>query len=416
MLKDPYNWKHRVKMELDRLNGDFVKRDGVHVSKKDRDLILEFIDECRAEGLSNARVVSYLRLLRLSKRFLKKDFADVTKQDMKKAIANLEGSDFKEWTKQGYRITFKKFFRWYAIEKLGQKLKRKEYPEIVDWYETTMKKEKKRLPEGILNEDDVKILLEHCLNIRDKAIVSLLWDSGCRVGEVLNLQLKHLEFDKYGCQIIVYGKTGSRRVRLIPSVPYLANWKENHPTNNDPNSFLFVGLGTRNFGKRIGYSTLDTMLRKLTARAKLKKKTNAHSFRHARATFFASRVKEAVMKETFGWTQQSQMTAVYTHLSGREVDKEIRMAQGIVDEDEKKDVSKLKPIECFRCSTENPVTAKYCQKCSFVLDSEEAIKLEKRQELKNNIVMASIKKGTALDKNLVKEVLKEMIKAGEIEL
>lgn len=415
--KDAYDWKRRLEMETHRLSGEFTRKEGIKVSAADRKIILEFIDECKAEGLSKPRIVNYMRILRLSKKFLPQEFTKATKQDMKQAIAKLETSDLKEWTKQSYKITFKKFFRWLYNEKLGAKLKRKEYPEIVEWINTTMKNGMSRLPEDILTESDIKVLLESCQNIRDKAIVALLWDSGCRVGEILNLQIKHLTFDKYGAQIIVYGKTGSRRVRLIPSVPYLATLKENHPDKNDPEAFLFIGLGTRNKGKRISYTTLDTMLRKLHVRAGVKKRCNAHSFRHARATYFASRVKESVMKESFGWTQKSQMVGIYTHLSGRDVDKEIRKAQGMADEEEKSEESKLKPKKCVRCGYENAATSKFCSQCCLILDEKIAMELEKKEDVGRKVWDKVTAKGNfSISRDLVKEVLKDMIKAGEIKL
>lgn len=50
-----------------------------------------------------------------------------------------------------------------------------------------------------------------------------LYECGLRIGELLNLKLKNVEFDKYGAILTVHDKTGRRRIRLIATVPYLSN-------------------------------------------------------------------------------------------------------------------------------------------------------------------------------------------------
>ena len=43
---------------------------------------------------------------------------------------------------------------------------------------------------------------------RDKAFIMTLWESGCRVGEILALRIRHVAFDEYGAILRVSGKTG----------------------------------------------------------------------------------------------------------------------------------------------------------------------------------------------------------------
>jgi len=62
----------------------------------------------------------------------------------------------------------------------------------------------------------------------------VLYEGGFRVGEILGLQIKHVSFDNNGAQIMVAGKTGMRRVRVIASAPLLTQWLENHPRKGTP--------------------------------------------------------------------------------------------------------------------------------------------------------------------------------------
>jgi major membrane immunogen (membrane-anchored lipoprotein) len=58
-----------------------------------------------AEGLSEARILKYLSQLNLLSQCFSKDFDQVTMTDMYRFLAELERSDKKPWTKQGYKAT-----------------------------------------------------------------------------------------------------------------------------------------------------------------------------------------------------------------------------------------------------------------------------------------------------------------------
>jgi hypothetical protein len=77
------------------------------------------------------------------------------------------------------------------------------------------------------------------------------------------------------------------------------------------------------------------------------------------------------------------MPAVYLHISGEDVEGKILAAHGIIKREEKKArEEELKPVECPRCKTKNPVGAKYCFTCSMILDQKLAVET---QSVKNEI-------------------------------
>ena len=75
------------------------------------------------------------------------------------------------------------------------------------------------LPDGYIQK--MRVALTHALAAkymaRSNASVLGLFGSGCRIGEFLTLRREDVTFDKYSCQILVNGKTGSRRVRVSPA-------------------------------------------------------------------------------------------------------------------------------------------------------------------------------------------------------
>jgi integrase/recombinase XerD len=79
----------------------------------------------------------------------------------------------------------------------------------------------------------------------------------------LNLKIKDVIFKavdngKYQyAEVLVNGKTGSRHIPLIQSIPYIKDWLSNHPSRNNPKSSLFVGLGRGNAGKPLTTGSLE---------------------------------------------------------------------------------------------------------------------------------------------------------------
>jgi integrase len=71
-------------------------------------------------------------------------------------------------------------------------------------------------------------------------------DLSARPHEILNLKIKDVVFKTAGnkqyAKVLVNGKTGSRPIPLIQSIPCLKEWLSNHPSRNNPNSPLFIGL------------------------------------------------------------------------------------------------------------------------------------------------------------------------------
>ncbi|KCZ71398.1 site-specific recombinase XerD [Candidatus Methanoperedens nitroreducens] len=106
------------------------------------------------------------------------------------------------------------------------------------------RKDSRKLPEDMLSEEEIEKMISACEHPRDRALVACLYESGGRISEIGNLKIKHIKFDQYGAVLMVGGKTGMCRVRIIFSSPYLATWLENHPFRMEPEAFVWVGICT----------------------------------------------------------------------------------------------------------------------------------------------------------------------------
>lgn len=344
-------------------------------------LLIDFSDYCIAEGLAIPTTVKHLFCLQNVARWAKKSLKKADKKEIIRIIGVLEKSHYSAEVKHATKVSMKKFYKWLNG---GE-----EYPENVRWIKSSQKS-KVKLPEELLTKEDVEKMINAAEYTRDKAIISILYESGCRAGELLSMRINSVEFDKLGVKIMLNGKTGMRRVRLVASVGYLATLFENHPFRDNPRAPFWIGLSTSNKNQQIDYSDVGRLIRKLAKKAGIKKRVHAHLFRHSRATFLANHLTEAQMNQYFGWVQGSDMPSVYVHLSGKDVDGPILQLHGL-DNEEKKEKDEFTLKKCYRCEKMNPPTGKFCLKCGALLDIKTAIGVEKKRNKVDDFMTSMVR-------------------------
>lgn len=328
-----------------------------------RDVLKRYDQECdKNDGLSISGRIGQLSVLSLLARKVHKPWKEMAKEDIETYIFSLE---YAPSTMDTHKIYIRKFFRWLY--------KSKDFPEIVEWI-NLQKNRKRKLPDDLLTPEEIKMMIDAAGdNLRDRALVAVLYESGCRLGEIAGIKLKDVTSDQYGIVIIVHGKTGDRRVRLIDSVPDLLQWLNVHPSRDG--EYLFVH--ERNTEKQLEEKGIYFVIKKLTKKAGIKKKVHPHLFRHTRSTHLAKDFTDSELKIMQGWTPGSRMTEIYIHLSGADIDRKRLEKAGLLTRDEaRKEDDSLKARVCPRCKENNPSTARFCPKCGMALDMETAVQID----------------------------------------
>jgi len=375
-----------------RLEGVLKRIDESSIGKEDKTLILDFMNDCFSRSLSKARVVKYLDTLERIAKLLGKPFQKTSKEDIALLVREIEEKDYTDWTKHDYKLILRVFYRWLR--------KTEEFPEEVKWIKLKVGKGH-LLPEEILTEEEIKKLAECATNIRDKAFILILYESGCRIGEILSLRIRNVQFDNYGAILLVSGKTGDRRVRVIASAPKLASWIENHPFKKDIDAPLWINLSMNNRNGVFSYGACKAMLKDVAEKAGVRKRIYPHLFRHSRATFLANFLTEAQLKQHFGWVQASEMASTYVHLSGRDVDSALLKLQGVEVENKSKETA-LKIVLCPRCNEKNSPTSKFCMRCGSPMDLKIALKVDEMRSKADKLMSILIQDPQVLEKLLSK--------------
>jgi len=194
----------------------------------------------------------------------------------------------------------------------------------------------------------------------DKAVISVLYDSECRIGEILILMVKDVEFDEFGMRLTGKGKTGVRKVRAVgDSVQLMREYLQAYSRTN-PDDHVFIQLAGSRHGEPMKWSQVNTMLRNVPIRARIGKRIHVHLFRHIRPTILSKDVKEAPLEATMWRAHGSKMARVYVHIDADDVGSAILKVYGIEKQiDRERNVTYV-PKVCPMCKEVNSNISSYC--------------------------------------------------------
>ena len=136
----------------------------------------------------------------------------------------------------------------------------------------------KTVVKEVISDESIEILRDNCKEKRDLAIIDLLFSTGMRVGELVNLDIADIDFNEREC--IVFGKGSKERVVYFDARTkiHLQNYLD---SRNDNNPALFVSLKAPY--ERLQIGGIETRLREFGKQLGLHK-VHPHKFRRTLAT------------------------------------------------------------------------------------------------------------------------------------
>ena len=370
-----------------------------------KEKIFEFVDVLReGSGIKEHRQYFYFERLIILSDVLGEKILNPSKQDVLKAISELRDrttirhTAYSPSTISDFKKVLKKFVK-YANDG--------ELPKF--WNDIHSEKIRSRYSaaDQMITYDELQSLLNACKNLRDKALISILWDSGIRASELL--QLKVLDFQKSsdGLYATLNIQEGSKNYKqrtviltgdsvvLVPQ--YIEFLKDFLKDKFRDDGFLFIGIGKEKPGENLNYDDLRSLVQKIAKRSGIQKPISPHLFRHSAATRMASEsLPVQVFTKQMGWSS-NKMADNYTHLDSKSQIKAILKAQGIpiTDEELKKPLSKVNR-RCLRCHVVNTGSARFCSNCGSPMRSEDFLKVEE-ERLK---VMDTLKESNLISSEL----------------
>lgn len=260
---------------------------------------------------SKNTLLSYMNDINKFNEYIKnKDFKKIEKKDIISYLDNERKKGMKDRTLSHNLIVIKNFYKY--LYRIGEI---KENP--VQTIE--LPKLKKALPHVLSVEEVDKILnidLNDKYDYRNKAMLELMYSSGLRISELVNLKIQDIDLSEN--IVRVCGK-GSKE-RIIPIGDYATNYLKIYVNQyrrqfikKQVNDYLF--LNSR--GSNISRQALFKIIKQIIRDKNIKKDVSPHTLRHSFATHMLENGADLrSIQELLGHSDIST-TQIYTHISNK---------------------------------------------------------------------------------------------------
>ena len=280
-------------------------------------LIQEFSDYLRIEKRNSPHTVSAYRrdLSRFSAEFAGQKVDSVTTANIRDFLISLREQGLSPASVARSLSSIKSFFKYLCQDKQFQ-------DNPAEILETP--KRWRKLPDVLSSEDVDNLLkwpdLESVLGVRDKAMLEILYASGLRVSELINLQVSQLDMQVGYLRTL--GK-GSKE-RIVPIGAMAKRVVENYILNSRPalvSSRKDGGKPEELFVTRRGRGMTRQgfwkLLKGYVAQANIRASVSPHTLRHAFATHLLERGADLRSVQQMLGHSDISTTQIYTHILGK---------------------------------------------------------------------------------------------------
>ncbi len=247
----------------------FAENEVSKVEIKNEEYLRLFLDAKKIEGCSQ-RTIQYYRVT-VEKMFqhIENPVRKITTEEIRRYLVDYQQmNNCSKVTVDNVRRNISSFFSWLEEEDYILKSPMKRIHKI---------KTKQQVKETI-SDEAIEQLRDNCNCIRDLAMIDLLYSTGIRVGELVNLNITDIDFEAREC--IVFGK-GDKERKVYFDAKTKIHLQQYLNTRQDKNPALFVTLDCPH--DRLKISGVEIRLRMLGKRLKMEK-IHPHKFRRTMAT------------------------------------------------------------------------------------------------------------------------------------
>ena len=231
--------------------------------------LLLFLDAKRIEGCSERTLYYYKTTIEKMFQSISTPIRKISTEELRAYLVKYQSiNNCGKVTVDNIRRNISSFFSWLEEENYILKSPVRRIHKI---------KSKTPVKETITDEN-IEKLRDGCAEVRDLAIIDLLYSTGIRVGELVNLDIEDINFEEREC--IVYGK-GDKERKVYFDARTKLHLQTYLQSRNDDNRALFVTLDKPH--ARLKISGVEIRLRKLGRKLNMER-IHPHKFRRTMAT------------------------------------------------------------------------------------------------------------------------------------
>ena len=233
------------------------------------DFMQMFFAAKQIEGCSSRTIKFYKTTLETMFSQIETEVRKITTEEMREYLSEYQKrNNCSNVTIDNVRRNISSFFSWLEEEDYILKSPMKRIHKI----------KTKKVVKNTISDEAIEKLRDGCKTTRDKAIIDLLYSTGMRVGELVNLNIDDIDLE--GRECVVYGK-GDKERRVYFDAKSKVHLKEYIDSRADDNPALFVTLNAP--FKRLKISGVEIRLRELGRELKVER-IHPHKFRRTMAT------------------------------------------------------------------------------------------------------------------------------------
>lgn len=159
-----------------------------------------------------------------------------------------------------------------------------------------------------LSEEELEMIRNACESARDKAIIEVLYSTGCRVTEFTDIKIKDVDLDNG--EILVLGKGGKYR-RVYLNVKAKLAIVEYLKTRNDTLPYLFISRQKKQMSK----NAIEHIVKNIGVKSGIERRIYPHLFRHTTATIGIQRGMNVVDVQKILGHKSLDTTMIYAHVA-----------------------------------------------------------------------------------------------------
>ena len=168
---------------------------------------------------------------------------------------------------------------------------------------------------NVLSKEEVKLILNAHSNIKHKMMLSLIYSSGLRRSELLNLKPGDIDSKR---ELIIIRQAKGKKDRMVPLSDKILLMLRKYYEVSKPEIWLFEG---QNRGEQYSEKSLESVLKHALVKSNIKKPVSLHWLRHSYAThLLESGTDLRYIQELLGHSS-SKTTEIYTHVSMKSIQK-----------------------------------------------------------------------------------------------
>jgi len=186
------------------------------------------------------------------------------------------------------------------------------YYEIVmgmphSYYDIERPRKTKQLP-TVLSKDEIKKMLKVTTNIKHRCIIGLLYSSGLRRSELINLKVEDIDSSRMSIKVV--DAKGNKDRYSILSSTLLVDLR-NYYKNYRPHIYLFEGQTKQKYSG----TSIGKIVRASAKTAGIKKKVTPHTLRHSFATHLLESGTDIRYIQLLLGHNSTKTTEIYTHVA-----------------------------------------------------------------------------------------------------